>query len=536
MADQQWTDLYLRHTFQDTGIYPTAGTLSSSPDVIPLGGSPVSDPQQLITDDNWTKDYGSSTNASEPNYIYLRGRNLGEAQTEGRLYLYYSPASLLLWPTDPLDPAKGWANHPLKTSFGEEFQTVRPAAGERFVTAEGFRWIPEPISNDHYCLVGRISTDANPNPIPAVGTLTDFATYISTHPDMAWRNVTTINPANPVSTAIVNYSQGSQGGETYLILRCENAPNGSEVKFSSGTPGPNPMVEMKGTVQNTGSQYTLSLLTDIPANWTSDIAYTWYSKGLVPLPGMKIWLDAVLPVAEDDPVLGRFAEPLTSLGVSAHTIPHAGPRKGIRLGSSLMQTLPVATNAGRRVTRVGGAGQDAPSVLFSGVAWGERRSSVFGSRTTNLDVAVARSVVSEVEVETVTLTESQAAPPVPDASDVSVDAVLSSGPYTGTVFASLIATNVPVGCEIWFHSLDGSVPIAVAPTRVTSATKFTVTAFADGVPAEYAATVRSSLRLNGHDLPAAAELKFSCYEVLPEERGAAAPKPGKLLGSVTLKP
>src|SRR6185369_5326416 len=60
----QWTDLYLRHQFDDTGLYPTNGAQSASPDVIPSGDSPYSDPSQLITDTNWSKDFGNSTNAS----------------------------------------------------------------------------------------------------------------------------------------------------------------------------------------------------------------------------------------------------------------------------------------------------------------------------------------------------------------------------------------------------------------------------------------------------------------------------------------
>lgn len=545
MADEQWDDLYFRHNFQDTGKYPTSGSLSASPDIIPLGQNPISDPKYLIADENWDKDYGSSTNASQANYIYLRGRNLGQAETEGRVYLYYSPGSLLLWPTDPLDPNKGWARRPLSTSFGENFQVVRPKGGERFVTKEGFLWVPEPIYNDHYCLVGRVSTERDPNPIPEVGTLTDFAKYISEHPNMAWRNVVTINPAHPVTTTRVNYSQGSEGGEVYLILRCDNVPNGSRVEFSSGTPGPDPMIKMSGIVQNTdtsaGPRYSLTLFTNIPDNWTSDVAYTWFSEGKVPLPGMKIWLDAVMPADVDHPVLGRYVRPLTELGVAPEAIPQAGPRTGLKLGSSNMQTLPVAVNGTgedygypRR-----GAGESS-SVLFSGVAWSERHWSIFGTRTSTVDVSVRRDAVSEVPVETVTVTEteSRATEAAPETDvDAAIDSVLDTGPYAGEALATLTCVGIPVGSEVRFHNTDGEVTIAAGPAKVTSATKFSISAFIDLIPADYVATIRSLLRLNGNRLPSTAELKFAFYEVLPGSRaGGQAPKPGKLLGSVTLKP
>lgn len=543
----QWTDLYFRHNFDDTGMYPTSGSLSASPDVIPLGNTGVSDPNTLIGDDAWKKDYGNSTNASEPNYIYLRGQNLSSSDTKGKVYLYYSPASLLLWPTDPLDPTKGWAKNPLRTSGGEQSIAVSAAAGARFVTSEGFQWIPTPIYNDHYCLIGRVVTEANPNPLPTVGNLTDFAAYISTHPDMAWRNVVTINPSNPVTTTTVNYSQGTEAGDVYIILRCENVPNGSAVSFSSGTPGPDPLISMGQTVvQNqVGSdgipRFNLTLLTNIPANWTSNIAYTWYSNGTVPAPNMKIYLDAIMPTSTEHEVLGRFAKPLTSLGIPEEHL-GLGPTTGIRLGSQLMQTPAVAMNAPNRV--YGSPGQLAtatePAVLFSGVSWGERSSSVFGTRTANLDVAVARQEKSNVQTDVVTLTQVEQAQ-ADDQADVSVDSMLESGPYTGTVLVTLNTVNVPAGCEIWFRNTDGKVTIATSPTKVTNSSKFSVSAIVDALPSDYTAQVRSFLRLNGQQLPSGAELTFSVYSV-PEEAdrealtAPGAPQPGTLLGAVTLRP
>jgi len=115
---EQWDDLFMRHTFADTGLYPTSGTLSASPDIIPAGLSPYADPSQLIADTNWAKDFGSSADSEIPNYIYLRGRNLGGAQTEGKLYLYAARASLLMYPTNPLKPSEGWSQNPLKTQKG----------------------------------------------------------------------------------------------------------------------------------------------------------------------------------------------------------------------------------------------------------------------------------------------------------------------------------------------------------------------------------------------------------------------------------
>ena len=175
VEQQQWEDLYFRHNFQDTGLYPTAGALSQSPDIIPAGMSPYADPGQLITDANWAMDFGSSTNASTANYIYLRGQNLGTQGTKGKLYLYFSPAALLLFPTDPLDPTKGWSKNPLRTSQGAQYVTVNRCGERAFRDPGAVPVDPAADRGDHYCVIGRVVTDTHPNDIPTTGNLNDFA-------------------------------------------------------------------------------------------------------------------------------------------------------------------------------------------------------------------------------------------------------------------------------------------------------------------------------------------------------------------------
>jgi len=540
LGTEQWDDLHFRHYFGDTGKYPTSGVLSASPDIVPLGREPVADPQYMIDGTNWTTDLGGATYASEPNYIYLRGENLATGAAGGKVYLYYSPASLLLWPTNPVDPddpKKGWSKRPLRTDRGAQWIDVAADAGQRFCTLEPFRWVPEPIHNDHYCMIARLVTERHPNEIPEVGTLKDFAAYISQHPNMAWRNVVTINPSSEVVTRTVDYSQGSEAGEVYINLNCTFVPDGSAVSFTCGTPGPKPIIhKSKTTVRNEIDpdeqipRFTATIRTVIPENWSADISFTWYSEGKAPLPGMKLELDAVMPTAKDDPVLGPFAQPLSAFGISSDLIPSAGPTRGMRLGSATMRTPPVA------LTGYGPSG-DAPepaaasSVLFSGVSWAEKHSSIFGSWTDTHDVTVQRENKTDVVTFTDTATDE---PGEQQAADATFDARLSTGPYTGPAFAVLTTENVPVGCNVWFRNLDGTVKIAVQPARVDNAAEFTVTAKVAKLPADYSAKIRAYLQLEGHDLPSAAKLTFSVFELVTA--GAQGPVPGKLLGAVALKP
>jgi hypothetical protein len=536
LGAEQWDDLQFRHFIGDTGKYPTSGVLSASPDIVPLGPNPVADPQYMIDGGNWTTDLGGSTYASEPNFIYLRGQNLSASTASGKLYLYYSPASLLLWPTDPLDPAKGWSKRPLRTDRGGQWIDVSAEAGQRFCTLEPFRWIPEPIYNDHYCMIARVVTERHPNEIPAVGTLKDFAAYISQHPNMAWRNVVTINPSSPVTTRTVNYSQGSEGGVVYINLNCKYVPDGSAVSFNSGTPGPKPLIhkpktDVRNEIDEDGvPHFTLTVRTEIPADWTSDISYTWYSQNKTPLPGMEVELDAIMPTSKDDPVLGPVSRPLSEFGISEDLIPSAGPKVGIRMGSATMRTPRTAP------TGFGPNGYHAEpavtsSVLFSGVSWAEKHSSIFGSWTDTHDVTVRSEgktdIVTFGDKATAEFSEQQAA-------DATFDARLQTGPYAGPAFAVLTTENVPVGCNVWFRNLDGSVKIAVQPARVDDPTEFTVTTKVPNLPTDYTAKIRAYLQLEGHDLPTNAKITFSIFELVTAAE--AGPVPGKLLGAVALKP
>lgn len=542
-VQEQWNDLYFRHTFEDTGMYPTPGSLSRSPDVIPAGNSPYGDPSQLIADDNWVKDFGSSTNASVANYIYLRGQNLDTTARDGRLYLYFSPASLLLFPTDPLDPTKGWSKNPLRTSQGAEYITVTAAAKERFVSSEPFLWIPQPISNDHYCVIGRVVTDTHPNEIPTTGNLNDFARYISEHPNLAWRNMVTRNPSSPLWTTSVEYGQGDVGGEVIVYLKCVNAPEGSAVEFSSGTPGTDPPLSIAKTIVKNSSRdgkpyFTASWIGTIPANWTSNITYTWYSENKTPLPDMEISLDVVMPMGSGwDDDLQRYAVPLEALGIS--DLEGIIPRVGIRVGS---QSMVGRTPSEKPTERLPGAAEDASSISLAGVAWEQTRSSILSTTSSDTAVSIAHVVDRSAETQIVSLSE---APPAGSRADLTFDVDLANGSLSGDILVLMATKQVPLGCEIWFENLTGAVPISVPPTKVTNQTSFSVAAMVD-LPADYSAKLRCYLLLNGKSLPAGWSAQLSATFVPPdvaeELRGAtpealaqAGPTPGRLLGAVTVK-
>jgi hypothetical protein len=82
----------------DSGTVPRAGTLCASPDIIPYGTVPVNDPVTFFTN-NYSQDVGQVLTANQQNYIYARAYNYATGPQSGSIFLYYSPAALLLYPS-----------------------------------------------------------------------------------------------------------------------------------------------------------------------------------------------------------------------------------------------------------------------------------------------------------------------------------------------------------------------------------------------------------------------------------------------------
>lgn len=326
-----YNDLFLRDNLSSTGEVPGQGTISTSPDLIPYGTSPVNDPVDFFTD-NYGSDVGQDLIANAQNYLYMRAKNLSDSATTGSFYLYYSKASLLLYPSQ-------WQNNALSTSSGSNSVPIpSTAAGAIAVGADPFTWQPQMINDDHYCLIGRIVTDAHPNPIPATGSIDDFAKYIAGNPGMGWRNVKVIDSGSPTFTMPVQYNQGSTSGTMSIIMTCTNVPAGAQVAFSCGTPGPNPVINLPQTQVTNASSFIAGVTSVIPANWNSTITYSYWANGTNPPAGWNITLMVVYFVNQENEL---FEKGLTfeELGLVEEDHREAlkselgiGPVKGIIVG------------------------------------------------------------------------------------------------------------------------------------------------------------------------------------------------------------
>jgi hypothetical protein len=330
----QWQDLLVRNSTSDTGQIPAAGQLSDSPDLIPAGTSPAADPTSFLAD--MSVDYGQNVDAGEDNYLYARGVNLYPGAESGTLHLYYAEASLLQWPAQ-------WSPNEIPLNDGTLGNPVSANAnGDDFVTAAPYFWqdVPTPPPNNHYCLIGRMVTESNPNPIPTILEIPDFATYIANNRGMSWRNINVVqDPDAPTWSTNVAYAQGATTEQLYVQLVCENIPVGCAVAFSCGTPGPVPVINLEQTTITTTPTQVLGITTTIPAGFSSSITYSFWSNGKTLPANAKITLMAVyVPPAGSD--LALQGVDLAEFGIAPEDMhpEHRerlaiGPVTGVSLGS-----------------------------------------------------------------------------------------------------------------------------------------------------------------------------------------------------------
>lgn len=281
-----WDDVYFRNNLQDDkGAYPVSGS-SSCPDILPWGPEPLADPVTYLADR-----YGQTWNrALIPgirNYIYLRAKNLKDASQNGHVNLYFSKASLLMYPSY-------WTDNVLANENGDQdipFSNL-PSNGI-FVTQAPYIWTPDAIQNDHYCMVSRIVTPDHPNPLPTESSIKDvggLANYIGNNPDVGWRNIA-LGDGSGIIEKVLAFSQGNMEDETYVQISVTNAPGGSEVAFSTAKSGPNPPLILKKTkVPENQPTFQAGVRSIVPANFNADIVYQYYSNGKPPTGDFKVEL------------------------------------------------------------------------------------------------------------------------------------------------------------------------------------------------------------------------------------------------------
>lgn len=279
MSNGVWTDILLRTSLQDNGTIPAPGYPYTSPDVICTVQNQVANPTQFFTN-NYATDPYQSPIASQNNFVYMRGKNLGNQPSGGTCFLFWATSSFVMLPAQ-------WAPNALQAYVNNQWQGYNTmpqvAGGQISVTQVPFTWAPTPPPpNQHYCLIGALSTQQHPwsvSSIPAFSTLDAFIVWVRGNQNVCWRNLTLVSNPNQPSWDRLDFVSNTNT-ERILVLeaKCSNVPVGTTVTLRNNVLGINTVQVTTSLNQTIVSQGALC-----PAN------YTGYIETKAVLPGGLTW-------------------------------------------------------------------------------------------------------------------------------------------------------------------------------------------------------------------------------------------------------
>jgi len=177
-------DIYLRDNVGDTGVVPSTGSISTSPDII-VRPSAVADPQTAFGQGSGTENsstLGYEVEAGQDNYIYVRMKNRGGADANNvTATVYWSEVSTLVTPD-------------MWTLVGTT-PAVNVPQGDTLVVADSITWAAGDIpGTGHYCFVGILDHPGDPSPpLPGPTDWDGFLNFIRNLNNVTWRNFNVVD-------------------------------------------------------------------------------------------------------------------------------------------------------------------------------------------------------------------------------------------------------------------------------------------------------------------------------------------------------
>jgi hypothetical protein len=178
-------DVYLRDHVGDTGVVPSTGSISASPDII-VRPTRVANPTASFGEGSGTENsnsLGFEVEAGQDNYVYVRLRNRSSraAANNTTATIYWSEVSTLVTPDR-------W--HPIGTTV-----PINVPAGDTLVVTDPIVWRAADIpATGHYCFVGIVNQARDVAPLVPPPTDWDgFSAFIRNQNNVAWRNFNVVN-------------------------------------------------------------------------------------------------------------------------------------------------------------------------------------------------------------------------------------------------------------------------------------------------------------------------------------------------------
>ena len=183
-------DVYLRDNIGDTGVVPTTGSISASPDII-VRSNPVPNAISQFGEGSGNENsnsLSSGVDSTQDNYVYVRLKNRGFTEaTNTTVKVYWSEVSTLVTPN-------------LWNLIGTTNPITVPV-GDTLVVTDPLIWNENDIpSPGHYCFVGMANhpQDGLP-PLPSATNFDwdDFRAFVKNNNNATWRNFN-VEPVDPV--------------------------------------------------------------------------------------------------------------------------------------------------------------------------------------------------------------------------------------------------------------------------------------------------------------------------------------------------
>ena len=180
-------DVYLRDDVGDSGVVPSSGSISASPDIIVR---PTSEPNPTAAFGEGSGNENSNTlsfpvESGQDNYIYVRMKNRSStaAANNTTATIYWSEVSTLVTPDM-------W--NLIGTSAG-----VNVPSGDTLVVTNPIVWRAADIpAAGHYCFVGILNQERDlAPPLPPAGDWDRFMAFIRNHNNVTWCNFNVVSEA-----------------------------------------------------------------------------------------------------------------------------------------------------------------------------------------------------------------------------------------------------------------------------------------------------------------------------------------------------
>lgn len=274
-------NILIRDSLQDSGQVPSPGYPYTSPDVICTQQQQVQNPTQTFTA-NYNSDPNQAVISNQNNFIYMRGKNMGQTASGGTVYLYWCPSSMLMTPNQ-------WTQNALQANIGGQWQSYNTfpqvAPNTVTVTQAPFTWAPAPPpAGQHYCTIGAVSTPQNPwttADIPAFPTWDSFVLWVRNNQNICWRNITLITNPTPPQWDRVDVLNNTFNQDVPILVQalCTNVPIGTTVQLKVTNLGINTTQQ----INNNQSQTVYSNGATLPSG------YQGYVETIATLPSGQSW-------------------------------------------------------------------------------------------------------------------------------------------------------------------------------------------------------------------------------------------------------